>query len=133
MTKEKRSSLMSKIKSKWTQPEKKIHAFLKGQKIKHRMHPKLFGNPDVLLLDSNMVIFIDGCFWHKCPIHFVQPKTRIEFWKTKIDNNVKRDSIVDEHLKKKGYKIARIWEHEFEEQNYKFLINQLTLPSKDKV
>lgn len=125
MPKEKRSALMSRIRGKWTMPERKAHAYLKGLKIRHRMHPKLAGNPDILLLNSRVVIFIDGCFWHKCPVHFVQPKTRVEFWRSKIEGNVKRAREVTKTLKKKGFRVVRIWEHEFETQRYKQSLKRL--------
>lgn len=126
MSKEKRSALMSRIRGKWTMPERKIHAYLKSQKIRHRMHPKLSGNPDVLLPDRGIVIFIDGCFWHKCPIHFVQPKTRVEFWKSKIEGNAKRARQANKVLKKNGFKVIRIWGHEFKNEAYKHTLNRNT-------
>lgn len=105
-----RSRIMSRIKGKWTAPEIKIHNALKGNKIKHKMHPYLKGNPDVFLKDYNTVIFIDGCFWHNCPKHGHIPQKNIDYWKPKLEKNIKRDIENTEFLQKLGYKVLRIWE-----------------------
>lgn len=111
-TPEKRSEVMSKIRSKWTKPEKMIHNYLKGHKIRHTMHPKIAGNPDVLLVDRNVAMFIHGCFWHKCPKHYKEPKSRKEYWIPKIESNVKRDTLNARAIRKSGYKVMRVWEHD---------------------
>ena len=112
LTREQRSKCMSRIRSKWTLSERKIHNHLKGRKIKHTMHPEIKGSPDILLKDSNTVVFIDGCFWHRCPKCFQDPKSNMEYWAPKIERNVKRDKENRKHLKRMGYKVVRIWEHE---------------------
>lgn len=113
MTAEERSRTMSLIRSKWTVPEKRTHNFLKGLKIRHNMHPKMFGNPDIILKDSKTVIFIDGCFWHGCrKCSSKTPSTNVKFWSTKIKTNVLRDLRTRKTLKRKGYKVVRLWEHD---------------------
>jgi DNA mismatch endonuclease (patch repair protein) len=107
---------MSKIKSKWTTQEKIIHNYLKGIKVKHRMHPSIEGNPDVLLTGINTLIFLDGCFWHKCPKCFKIPANRRGFWKKKINNNIKRDKEITRTLRKHGYNVIRIWEHQINQK-----------------
>jgi len=114
-----RSKIMSRIKSKWTSSEIIIHNFLKGNKIKHVMHPSLPGNPDVLLKDNNIVLFIDGCFWHNCPEHGHIPNSNIEYWKNKIEKNVKRDLENTKNLEALGYEVYRIWEHEVKSKKFK--------------
>ena len=89
LTPEQRSYCMSRIRSKWTKQETKVHNWLKGHKIKHVMHPKICGNPDVILKESNTVIFIHGCFWHKCQKCYKKPKSNREYWFPKIEKNVK--------------------------------------------
>lgn len=107
-----RSMIMSRIRSKWTKPEKKIHNFLKGNKIRHFMHPALLGNPDAFLIDYNVVLFIDGCFWHNCPSHGHIPKSNKEYWLPKIQKNILRDKKYSSELKDLGYNVLRIWECE---------------------
>ena len=58
--KEKRSKIMSKIKSKWTTQEVNMHNLLKGRKVKHKMHPKIDGRPDIVLTDKNTAVFLHG-------------------------------------------------------------------------
>ena len=55
---------MAQIKSKWTSCEKKLHNYLKGNHVKHAMHPQMNGNPDILISKKKLLIFVHGCFWH---------------------------------------------------------------------
>ncbi len=107
LTKRQRSYCMSRIKSRNTKPElilkKKIRGFV--------YQPKAFGNPDFINYKNKVVIFIDGCFWHKCPIHFVNPKSNKKYWLPKIERNILRDKEVDFAYKNSGWKVERIWEH----------------------
>ncbi len=112
LTKEQRSFCMSRIRSKWTLPEKRIHNFLKGHKIKHEMHPKIAGSPDIILKDKRIAIFIHGCFWHKCPRCFNKPRTKIEYWRPKLEKNAKRDKLSIKMLRNDGWRVIRLWEHE---------------------
>ncbi|MCJ7816517.1 MAG: very short patch repair endonuclease [Candidatus Aenigmarchaeota archaeon] len=112
LTKEQRSYNMSRIRSRWTKQEKTIHNYLKGERIKHKLHPHIEGKPDILLLDSKTLVFLDGCFWHKCPKCFQEPATHRDFWLPKIEKNVKKDGETSRKLRIEGWKILRIWEHE---------------------
>lgn len=113
-----RSKIMSRIRSKWTRAEKKVHNLLKGNKINHKMHPDLPGNPDVLLYGTNSVLFIDGCFWHNCPEHGHIPKSNVNYWKKKIERNVIRDKETNNVLKEIGFNVIRIWEHEVNNEDF---------------
>lgn len=124
LTVKQRSQCMSRIHSKWTSPERKIHAYLKGDKIKHKMHPSLPGNPDILLVTSRTVVFLQGCFWHKCPKCYVEPKSRKSYWLPKLEKNVERDKRAVQSLKRAGYKVLIIWEHEIK-SNFKKIIRKL--------
>ena len=64
------------------------------------------------LYKKKIAIFIDGCFWHKCPICFQEPETRKEFWMKKIQSNVERDDKVNLQLKSDGWTVMRFWEHD---------------------
>lgn len=57
-------------------------------------------------------MFIDGCFWHRCPVHYRQPSTNQEYWVAKVDRNVRRDSEVDAMLQEAGWAVIRVWEHD---------------------
>ncbi|OQX22701.1 MAG: very short patch repair endonuclease [Candidatus Altiarchaeales archaeon A3] len=113
LTKKQRSFNMSQIKSKDTKPEIKIRKQLYKKGIRgYRVHYKLFGKPDIVFPAKKIVIFIDGCFWHKCPKCFIESETRKEFWMKKIEGNVDRDHKVKVKLKKEGWTVLRYWEHE---------------------
>lgn len=103
---------MSNIKSKWTDQEKKIHSYLKANKIKHEMHPDLSGSPDVLLKETNTAVFLHGCFWHKCSKCYKEPKSNKEYWLPKIEKNVKRDIKNVNFLKSGSFFVLKVWEHE---------------------
>jgi len=76
LTKKQRSFCMSKIRSRNTKPELKHKAKNKGLEYQ----PKAFGKPDFIDWKKKTAIFIDGCFWHKCPIHYKQPKSNKKYW-----------------------------------------------------
>lgn len=111
-TKKKRSYNMSMIKGKNTKPELVIRKMLSSNGIRgYRLNYKLTGKPDIVFTKYKLVIFIDGCFWHKCQKCFIDPDKNKLFWKKKINNNVQRDKKVNGILKKEGWKILRFWEH----------------------
>ena len=113
-----RSQAMSKIRGKGN---KSTEARFRGALIRHRvrgwkLHPKAIGgHPDIYFPDHKLVIFLDGCFWHGCPRCGHIPKTRTGFWREKIRLNKQRDARVSKDLKKDGYVILRLWEHEINE------------------
>lgn len=117
LTKEQRSYNMSRIKSRDTQPEFMLRKAVSGAGLRgYRLHYRLTGKPDIVFPKRKIAIFIDGCFWHKCSKCFVQPATNGLFWTKKIDSNVKRDETVNAELRKNGWKVLRIWEHELKNE-----------------
>jgi DNA mismatch endonuclease (patch repair protein) len=116
-----RSGIMSKIRSKWTKPEMKMHGLLKGNKIRHLMHPDLKGNPDAYLKDFNAVLFIDGCFWHNCPKHGHMPKKNSEYWVPKIIRNTERDKRNTRLLESEGFRVIRLWECDIMKKDFKWV------------
>lgn len=103
---------MSGIKGKNTKPELLIRKALYAKGYRYRLHnSRLPGKPDLVLKKCNAVIFINGCFWHKHDCHlFKWPKSRPEFWRQKIEDNVERDHKNMELLRDQGWRIATIWE-----------------------
>lgn len=67
---------------------------------------------DLVFSKARIAVFIDGCFWHGCPQHFVAPKTNVDYWRAKIDRNMLRDRETDSRLRAEGWFVIRIWEHE---------------------
>ncbi|AVK72213.1 hypothetical protein BJN34_0150 [Cupriavidus necator] len=68
--------------------------------------------PDFVFRAVKLAVFLDGCFWHKCPIHYKAPATNPGFWEEKINANVARDRRVDAALKSAGWRVLHLWEHE---------------------
>lgn len=108
-----RSYNMSQIRSKNTSPELLVRKFLFKAGLRYKLHDKsLPGKPDLVLPKYKTVIFINGCFWHgheKCRL-FVIPKTRTEWWLTKIRKNVDNDCKNEAILLSMGWNVITIWE-----------------------
>ena len=124
LTKKQRSKTMSRIRSKWTTQERIIHNLLKGNQIKHSMHPKIEGSPDIILTNTKTAVFLHGCFWHKCPKCYMQPKTNKKYWLPKIEKNVIRDRKNSKILKKGGLNVVRMWEHDIK-RNFKIVADKI--------
>jgi DNA mismatch endonuclease (patch repair protein) len=116
-TQEQRTYNMSRIRGKNTGPEVRLRKLVFAQGVRgYRIHYNLPGKPDIVFTKKKIAIFIDGCFWHKCPVCFQEPETRKEFWMKKIQSNTDRDKKVDEQLISDGWTIIRIWEHEIKKE-----------------
>ncbi len=109
-SKETRSRVMSKIRSKNTKGELLLKEYLKGNYL--RFHPSIYGNPDFGDKKRKIAVFVDGCFWHKCKKCFIAPKSNKKYWLPKLERNVKRDKKVNLELKKQNWKVIRFWEHQ---------------------
>lgn len=75
-------------------------------------HPELPGKPDFYFPDQKLVVFVDGCFWHGCPRHVRFPQARAEYWRAKIERTRRRDNRLRRQLRRDGYHVMRIWEHD---------------------
>jgi len=111
---EQRSYNMSRIKGKNTKPELLVRKWLWAHGYRYRLHRKdLPGKPDIVFPGRKKVVFVHGCFWHKhnCR-YFKWPETNSEFWKTKIESNVKRDKENYRKLNNEGWEYLVVWECE---------------------
>lgn len=110
---EQRSKNMSAIHSKNTKPEVYLRKLLFAEGYRYRTSEKSIpGHPDIFLRKYNTAVFIHGCFWHRhegCKYAYI-PKSRLEFWQKKFDDNVRRDAAVKDELKKHGIKCLIVWE-----------------------
>lgn len=108
--KEKRSAVMSRIRSKDTKPEMIVRRYLYSRGYRYMKNVKrLPGTPDIVLKKYGIVIFIHGCFWHGHSDSHM-PHSNVEFWERKISRNRRRDECNKEALKKIGWKVMTIWE-----------------------
>lgn len=115
LTPEQRRHCMSSVRNKNTGLEMKLRRALWKTGLRYRVHFKLPGKPDIVFPNRKTVIFIDGCFWHGCPVHSTNPKTNTAFWKTKIKANIERDHQVTLQLNEMGWLVIRVWGHEIKE------------------
>ena len=111
-TKEKRSEVMSKIRSKNTTVERVVFSFLRKEKIYFQRHyDRVVGCPDVALPSKKVAIFLDGDFWHGRNAATRLPKLN-EWWRAKIERNMKRDKASRAALRKAGWSVLKVWEGE---------------------
>jgi DNA mismatch endonuclease (patch repair protein) len=113
---------MSRIKPYGTEPELRMLALLERwlPDVEIVQQPKgLVGKPDFLVPSLKLIIFVDGCFFHKCPEHYVEPVQNADYWIPKIEKNVRRDRSNRRELRRSGYRIIRIWEHDLKGKKIK--------------
>lgn len=113
-TKAKRSEVMSRIRGRGNkETEVALAKLFRAQGINGwRRHTTLVGRPDFAFCRHRIAIFVDGCFWHGCPKHSNMPVNNRAFWEKKLSGNQVRDRIVTRMLRKKGWRVMRIWEHD---------------------
>ena len=128
-TKEQRTYNMSKIKAKNTKPELTVRKFCHTIGLRFRLHVKdMPGKPDLYFPKYKLVIFVNGCFWHRhsCSNGKVFPKTNAIFWKNKFCNTVNRDKANILALHSLGIMVYNLWECEIKKEDiFKYKIRQL--------
>ncbi len=115
LTPKDRRKTMRAVKGKRTKLEKRLFSMLAGMRLKgwKQNMANITGKPDVVFVDQKVVIFVDGCFWHGCPVcQRKLPQTNCEYWESKISRNVELAKSYNKQLRSDGWTIVRIWEHE---------------------
>ncbi len=112
LTKIQRRINMQNIRSKNTKMELNVRSHLHKKGLRFRIHTNLIGKPDIVFPSKKVVVFLDSCFFHKCRQHYIQPKSNLKYWKPKIERNTERAKEVNKALRKQGWKVLRIWEHQ---------------------
>lgn len=112
------SSRMSRQRTRDTEPELALRRELHARGMRYRVGYPVPGNArrsiDIAFVGIRLAIFVDGCFWHGCPIHWTRPTTNGKWWENKIEVNRARDADTDDLLREHGWEPLRIWEHELE-------------------
>ena len=107
---------MSRQRTRDTGPElavrRRLHALGYRYRVDHRPLPDLRARGDLVFTRARVVVFVDGCFWHRCPQHATSPRHNGSWWQAKLDANVARDRATDRRLVDAGWRVVRIWEHE---------------------
>lgn len=92
-----------------------------------RRNQPVFGKPDFTFPKLKLALFVDGCFWHGCPKHATKPKNNRGFWRRKLSANKLRDQVVTRTLRRAGWRVLRVWEHELARQNEARLVRRLAV------
>ncbi|MGQ4717818.1 very short patch repair endonuclease [Streptomyces anulatus] len=107
---------MQAIRSRDTKPERLIRRLVHANGLRYRVAarplPDLRRTADMVFGPAKVAVFIDGCYWHGCPEHYVSPKTNPGYWSEKVARNVARDRDTDERLSAAGWLVLRFWEHQ---------------------
>ena len=109
-SRKKRSWIMSRIRSKNTSIDRKMRDMLSGMNVRFEMYPKVFGSPD-FQVGKRVLVFCDGDFWHG--YRYAEKKRPAKkYWREKIEGNMRRDRKVSRKLRRDGWSVLRIWEHD---------------------
>lgn len=107
---------MSRQRQRDTSAEMLVRRILHSRGIRYRVdaapEPRIRCKADLVWRRLRLAVFIDGCFWHGCPIHATRPKANEAWWAQKLDGNMRRDRRIDAELIELGWTVLRFWEHE---------------------
>jgi DNA mismatch endonuclease, patch repair protein len=107
---------MAKVRTRDTSPELALRSELHRRSLRFRVDRaplrELRSRADIVFGPARVAVYVDGCFWHRCPEHESMPKANKEYWEQKLARNVERDAEVDRRLDESGWRVIRVWEHE---------------------
>lgn len=98
-----------------TSPELALRWELHRRGLRYRVEMPLLDRRrrvDIVFTRARVAVFVDGCFWHSCPVHGTAPAANAAWWHEKLSGNVERDRRADSDLRTAGYEVVRVWEHE---------------------
>jgi DNA mismatch endonuclease, patch repair protein len=110
-------AVMRGNKGRDSRPELRIRSILHKHGLRYRLGVWLLVGgrrvqPDLMFPTARVAVFVDGCFWHGCPIHGSRPRANSSYWWPKLDRNVERDRAATAALIEDGWQVFRFWEHE---------------------
>jgi DNA mismatch endonuclease, patch repair protein len=136
LTKEQRSYVMSRIRSKNTKPEMLVRKYLHAHGFRFRLHnEKLAGKPDIVLSKYKTIIFVNGCFWHghKFCKYFKLPRTNSIWWLDKINRNRENDKKAIKTLKKMSFQVIIVWECALKKEKVEKTLTRITQKLKKNI
>lgn len=108
-----RSEIMRRVRNKDSAAEIALRSALHGLGLRYRLHRRIEGVVvDVVFIKAKVAVFVDGCFWHGCPLHATFPKSNQSYWLPKLAENKERDLRQSEKLRSAGWYVIRLWEHD---------------------
>jgi DNA mismatch endonuclease (patch repair protein) len=125
--KAKRSQVMAAIRGRGNKgTELALIAIMRRHGITGwRRNQPIFGRPDFVFRRERIAVFVDGCFWHCCPKHSNLPVNNRDFWRPKLESNRRRDKLVTAALRKAGWRVVRLWEHQLHRRDEAKLVRRL--------
>ena len=103
---------MQRIRGADTSPELALRSALHAVGLRYRLNLRICDvRPDLVFTRPRVAVFIDGCLWHGCPLHYTAPRTRTSYWQEKLARNVERDIRQTVALRLAGWRVVRLWEH----------------------
>ena len=111
------SQVMRGNRKTGSRPEASLRRELHARGLRYRKNPSLRTSvgvvrPDLTFAGPKVAVFVDGCFWHSCPLHGTTPGTNRDYWEPKLRRNRERDRLVTAALTAEGWTVVRVWEHE---------------------
>jgi DNA mismatch endonuclease (patch repair protein) len=107
---------MSRVRNRDTDAELALRRELHLRGMRYRVNHRIEGlgraRPDIVFTKAKVAVFVDGCFWHRCPEHATFPRSNEVWWAEKLDVNVSRDRETDRLLAQLEWQVVRVWEHE---------------------
>lgn len=110
------SRRMARTRQRDNARELALRSELHRRGLRYRVHQRLLDGSrrtaDIAFPRRRIAVFLDGCFWHGCPVHGTKPRNNAAWWREKIDANVARDRDTDARLAAAGWLVVRVWEHD---------------------
>lgn len=108
---------MQANRSRDTGPELAVRRALHAAGLRYRTNLRISAGDvkvraDIAFTKRRVAVFVDGCFWHGCPVHRHAPVRNADFWAAKVEHNHARDALVTEALEADGWRVLRVWEHQ---------------------
>ena len=124
---EKRSEIMSAVRSKWNKSTelKLIEVFRQNGIIGWRRNYKAKGHPDFVFPYRKVAVFVDGCFWHGHDCRNTRPSSNLEYWQKKRERNIQHDKEITGLFEHRGWMVIRIWECELKNKNISILLKKI--------
>ena len=110
------SRRMARVRQRGTDVEIELRRALHALGLRYRLQVPLSRKPrrvaDIVFIGARVAVFVDGCFWHGCPLRATWPKENAGFWRAKIEANRARDADTTRRLRELGWEVIRVWSHE---------------------
>ena len=128
------SARMSKHPRRDTRPELEVRRLLHAAGLRYRVQYPVPGwkrrTIDIAFTRRQVAVFVDGCFWHGCAEHRNVPASNSDWWREKLRQNAERDAETDAHLRRLGWQVVRLWEHDLAADGFKRVRNALDLAAR---